>query len=106
MLANDSLSVAYFLGLGANEKAPDHSTLTLFKNRLLKKGGEKAYEELFEEITKIAQEEGQGCSIFCAPLPRARALFFFPYPSLNLISGKFKVSMRELNSPGSDSQPT
>ena len=34
ILANDSLSIDLFLGLGADEKAPDHSTLTLFKNRL------------------------------------------------------------------------
>ena len=31
VLANDSLSVACFLGLGAYEKARDHSTLTLFE---------------------------------------------------------------------------
>jgi len=30
-LANDSLSVGLFLGIGANERVPDHSTLTLFK---------------------------------------------------------------------------
>ena len=41
VLANDNLSVAYFLGLGADEKAPDHSTLTLFKDRLQEAGGEK-----------------------------------------------------------------
>jgi transposase len=58
ILANDSLSAAYFLGLGADEKVPDHSTLTLFKNRLLENGGEKAYEELFDEIIRIAQEKG------------------------------------------------
>ena len=33
-LANDSLSIGLFLGFGADEKAPDHSTLTWFKNRL------------------------------------------------------------------------
>lgn len=58
VLANDSLSVACFLGLGADEKAPDHSTLTLFKNRLLERGGQRAYEELFDEIIRIAQEKG------------------------------------------------
>jgi len=41
MLANDSLSIGFFLGLGADEKAPDHSTLTLFKNRLLQNGGKE-----------------------------------------------------------------
>lgn len=58
VLANDSLSVACFLGLGADERVPDHATLTLFKNRLLEGGGAKAYEELFDEMIKIAQEEG------------------------------------------------
>ena len=58
VLANDSLSIGLFLGLGANEKAPDHSTLTLFKNRLIQQGGIKAYEGLFDEIIRMAQEKG------------------------------------------------
>lgn len=57
-LANDSLSVGCFLGVGADSLAPDHSTLSLFKNRLLEQGGKKAYEGLFNEIIKIAQEKG------------------------------------------------
>ncbi len=57
-MADDSLSIGYFLGLGADEKAPDHSTLTLFKNRLIQNAGTKVYEELFNEIIKIAQEKG------------------------------------------------
>jgi len=58
MLANDSLSIGFFLELGADEKAPDHSTLTLFKNRLINNAGLKAYEELFDEVIRIAQEKG------------------------------------------------
>lgn len=39
-LANDSFSVGCFLGQGADEKAPGHFPLTLFKGRLLRgKGG-------------------------------------------------------------------
>jgi len=57
-LANDSLSIGLFLGLSADEKAPDHSTLTLFKERLIENAGIKAYEELFDEIIRIAQEKG------------------------------------------------
>jgi len=34
MLANDSLSLGFSLGVGAVEKAPDYSILTLFENRL------------------------------------------------------------------------
>jgi IS5 family transposase len=56
--ANDSLSIGLFLEIGADEKVPDHSTLTLFKNRLMEKAGLKVYEELFNEIIKIAQEKG------------------------------------------------
>lgn len=58
VLANDSFSVACFLGLGADEKAPDHSTLSLFKERLLEGGGNRAFEGLFNEIIKIAQVKG------------------------------------------------
>jgi len=58
ILANDSLSIGLFLGLGADEKAPDHSTLTLFKNRLIQNAGLKVYEELFDEIIRIAKVRG------------------------------------------------
>ncbi|MCL0091293.1 transposase, partial [Dehalococcoidales bacterium] len=47
-LVDENLPVKFFVGLGVNEKAPDHSTLTLFKNRLLQNGGKRAYEELFD----------------------------------------------------------
>lgn len=57
-LANDSLSVGLFLGIGVNEKVPDHSTLTVFKNRLVQNAGIKVYEELFNEIVRVAQEKG------------------------------------------------
>jgi IS5 family transposase len=57
-LANDSLSVGLFLGIGANERVPDHSTLTLFKNRLIQNASTKVYEDLFNEIIKVAQEKG------------------------------------------------
>ena len=57
ILANDSLSIGLFPEPGADEKAPDHSTLTLLKNRLVNDAGSKAYEELFDEITRIAQEK-------------------------------------------------
>ena len=58
VLANDSLFIGFFLELGADEKSPDHSTLTLFKNRLIQGAGLKAYEELFGEIISMAQEKG------------------------------------------------
>jgi IS5 family transposase len=57
-LANDTLSVKFFLGLAVNEKAPDHSTLTVFKHRLLAGGGVGVYEELFQGIVGLAKEKG------------------------------------------------
>jgi IS5 family transposase len=53
-LTNDCLSVGLFLGIGANERVPDHSTLTLFKNRLIESAGSKVYEGLFDEIVRVA----------------------------------------------------
>jgi len=43
VLSNDSLSITLFPGLGTDEKASDHATLTSLKNRLVKNGGLKAY---------------------------------------------------------------
>ncbi len=57
-MANDSLSLGFFLELGTDKRAPDHSTLTLFKNRLIENAGIKAYEKLFDEIIRIAQDKG------------------------------------------------
>ena len=57
-VVNENLPVKFFVGLGVDEKAPDHSTLTLFKNRLVENCGIKAYEQLFNEIIIIAQEKG------------------------------------------------
>ena len=43
---NDSLSARWFLGLAVDEAAPDHSTLTAFKRRILDRGGEGCLREL------------------------------------------------------------
>lgn len=55
---NFDLSFKYFVGLGAEEKAPDHSTLTYFKERLLLGGGKSAFDELLREILKQALDKG------------------------------------------------
>ena len=55
---NDSLSAKWFLGLAVDEAAPDHSTLTAFKRRILERGGERCLQELLEEI--IRQASGAG----------------------------------------------
>jgi len=53
ILAGGSLSLDFFLGLCANEEAPDASTLTLFKSRRAENAGLRAYEQLFGEIIRI-----------------------------------------------------
>ena len=45
-------------GLAVDESAPDHATLSLFKNRLIARRGEKVFEELFGDILKLAREKG------------------------------------------------
>jgi IS5 family transposase len=57
VVANDSLSIKWFLGLAVDEPAPDHSTLTKFKNRLVERGKLEAAEGLLAEIIALAQEQ-------------------------------------------------
>ena len=52
------LTFKYFVGLGVDEKAPDHSTLTYFKNRLIAGKGKSAYDELLYEILRQAVNKG------------------------------------------------
>jgi len=55
MLVHDnSMSIACCLGPGADEKVPDHFTLTLLKNRLLEQEGKEAY----NEVIGVALEKG------------------------------------------------
>lgn len=55
---NDSFSAKWFLGLAGDEAAPDHSTLTAFKRRIIKKGGEQCLQELLGEIIRQAAKAG------------------------------------------------
>jgi IS5 family transposase len=57
-VANFNLPVKCFLGLAADELAPDHSTLTAFKSRILENGRLEAFETLLTEIIAIASEKG------------------------------------------------
>lgn len=57
-VANFNLPVKCFLGLAADELAPDHSTLTAFKSRLVENGRLGAFEKLLTEIISIAREKG------------------------------------------------
>jgi len=58
VVVNENLPVKFFVGLAVDEKSPDHSTLTWFKNRLITIAGLKVYEDMFDEIIKIAKEKG------------------------------------------------
>ncbi len=55
---NDNLSAKYFVGLAVDQKAPDHSTLTKFRKRLIERGRLEAFEEMLTEIIRIALESG------------------------------------------------
>jgi IS5 family transposase len=55
---NENLPAKYFVGLAVDQKAPDHSTLTAFRRRLLKRGKLTIFEQMLDEIVRIAQEKG------------------------------------------------
>jgi IS5 family transposase len=52
------LPMKYFVGLAVNERAPDHSTLTAFKRRLLRNGHLAAVEQMLGEIIAVAMARG------------------------------------------------
>ena len=52
-----NLLAKYFVGLGVDELPPDNSTLTVFKERLLKAQGQKAWESLFNKIIIFAKRK-------------------------------------------------
>jgi len=55
---NENLPAKYFVGLAVDQKAPDHSTLTVFRERLVQRGKLKIFEEMLDEIVQIALERG------------------------------------------------
>lgn len=55
---NDSLSAKYFLHLAVDEAAPDHSTLTAFKRRIVERGEDKLLEGLLQEVVRTARRQG------------------------------------------------
>jgi len=57
-VANYHLPVKWFLGLAVNERPPDHSTLTRFKERLLERGKLEAAEDLLAQIVSLARQHG------------------------------------------------
>lgn len=57
-LCNLYLPAKYFLGLGVDERPPDHTTLTAFKTRVLENGKLTAFESLLGDIVQLAREKG------------------------------------------------
>jgi len=55
---NENLPAKYFVGLAVDQRAPDHSTLTVFRERLVKRGKLKVFEEMLAEIVQIALKKG------------------------------------------------
>ena len=57
-MVNDSFSMKCFLGLAVDERAPDHSTLTVFKARLLQENKLQKLNGLLDQIVSVAREKG------------------------------------------------
>ena len=55
---NENLPAKYFVGLAVDEKGPDHSTLTVFRRRLVERGKLKVFEEMLAEIVQTALGNG------------------------------------------------
>lgn len=53
-----NLAGKYFVGLGADERAPDHTSLTTFKERIIASVGIKGYEAVFNELLRVAMDKG------------------------------------------------
>jgi IS5 family transposase len=51
---NFNILFKWFCGLAINEKAPDYSTLSVFRERL----GQERFEQIFNQIVKIASDYG------------------------------------------------
>ena len=61
-LCNLYLPAKSFLGLGVDEKAPDHSTLTAFKERILENGRLAAFERLLQDIRTRTNVSKKACA--------------------------------------------
>jgi len=55
---NENLPAKFFVGLAVDQKSPDHSTLTVFRERLIRCGKLKVFEEILDEIIQIALKSG------------------------------------------------
>lgn len=55
---NENLPAKFFVGLAVDQKAPDHSTLTVFRERLIQRGKLQVFEEVLAEIVQMALKQG------------------------------------------------
>jgi len=55
---NENLPAKYFVGLGLDQRAPDHSTLSRFRERLTQQGNLEIFEQLLAEVVQIAVKSG------------------------------------------------
>jgi IS5 family transposase len=58
VFVNENLPAKYFVGLGLDQRAPDHSTLSVFRSRLVKEGNLDIFEDLLAEIVRMALQSG------------------------------------------------
>jgi len=57
-LANDSIAIKNFLGLALNDAAPNHTSLSVFRKRIIKNGGIDLLNKIFEDVINTAIERG------------------------------------------------
>jgi IS5 family transposase len=58
-MCNESIPFKYFIEIGIDEKAPDHSTLSLFRMRIIKHyGDESVFEDIFVELLAQIMDAG------------------------------------------------
>jgi IS5 family transposase len=55
---NENLPAKFFIGLAVDQQAPDHSTLTIFRERLIERGKLRIFEEMLGEIVQMALRSG------------------------------------------------
>jgi len=55
---NENLPMKWFLGLAVDERAPDHSTLSKFRQRLIENAQAGAFDQMLTTIVRQAQAEG------------------------------------------------
>lgn len=58
VFVNENLPAKYFVGLSVDGKAPDHSTLSTFRERLVKNGKVKIFEVMLAQIVREAMLRG------------------------------------------------